>query len=142
MNSLEKWNAALGRALKGLPERPAPSTLLPGIMVQVRARRTEKSYGRRFWICAPAGGLLIAIAAWLSWLGGKFYEDSITPLLDHCFRTCQTILSALTGSFIGSNFVLGAGAYHFAVIGAGLLMLAMYATCVCIGSCLYRVVRR
>jgi hypothetical protein len=141
--SLDKWDAEFRRALKNLPEKPAPSELLPRVMGQVRVRAAEKWHGRlRLWICAPASVLLISIAAWLSWLGGNFYEDSIIPLLDHFSRTCQTIFSALTASLMGNSFGLGAGAYHFALAGAGLLMLAMYATCVGIGSCVYRVVRR
>jgi hypothetical protein len=145
--SPENWDAVLGQALKNLPDRPAPSTLLPQVMAQVNARAVEKDRHplwdhRKLWARTSASVLLFIMAVWVSWFGFRFYETQVSPLLDHCLGICRTVFSAFAGSLLGSKFGSGIEAYHLALMGAGLLMLAMYATCVCVGSLVYRVVRR
>jgi hypothetical protein len=145
--SPENWDAVLGQALKNLPDRPAPSTLLPRVMAQVNARAAETGRRplwdhRKFWTRASASVLLFMVAAWLSWLSCRFYETRVSPLLDHCYSICRTVFSASVGSLVASKFGSGFEVYHLALMWAGLLMLVMYATCVCVGSLVYRVVRR
>jgi hypothetical protein len=145
--SSENWDAALERALKSLAERQAPATLLPRVMAQVHVRTAEKwdpQPWRRwtFWAWTTTSMLMISLAAWLLWLGGKFYEAKISPALDYGLGICRTVLGALAGSLIGSNFGVGSETYHFTLLAAALLLLAMYVTCVGVGSFVYRVVRR
>jgi hypothetical protein len=145
--SPENWDAVLQRALKNLPERPAPVTLMPRVMAQVQVRAAEKLHQRlwrrrMFWVRATASAMLLATAASLSWLGGKLYETNISPVLDCCVAICRTVFGALAGSLIGNSFSFSTEAYHFTLIAAGLLLLAMYVTCVGVGSFVYRVVRR
>jgi len=85
---------------------------------------------------------MLALVAWLLWLGDKFYEAKINPALDYCLGICRTVFSALAGSLIGSNLGFGTEDYRFTLFAAGLLLLAMYITCVGVGSFVYRVVRR
>ncbi len=144
-HSPETWDSALERALKDLPERQAPPALLSQIMEQVNEHAVERSHQqvwRRRWTWAATCALLLAIAIWFSWLGGKFYETKINPVLDHCIGICRTIFSAIAGSLIGNNIGFGYEASHFTLIAVSLLLLAMYATCVGVGSFVYRVVRR
>jgi hypothetical protein len=136
--SPENRDDALIQALRNLPRRPAPATLLPRIMGRVHANGAEK----RRWAYAPAGTLLVAIAVWLSWLGGKFYEKDLGPLLDYCLAICRTVFGALAGSLIGNRLGFAGESCHIALVAASVLMLAMYAACVFLGSCVYRIVRR
>ena len=143
--SAENWDAALGRALKDLPERQAPSALLSQVMAQVNAHAVERSnqqVWRRRWTWATTCALLLAIAMWFSWLGGKFYETNINPVLDRCIGICRTVFNALVGSLIGNNSGFGCEVSHFTLLAVSLLLLAMYVTCVGVGSFVYRVVRR
>jgi hypothetical protein len=142
--SPENWDAALGRALKNLPERQAPATLLPRVMAQAQSRAAEIGHQRlwrrwTFWACATASALLLVLGAWL---GGQFYENKISPVLVSSVDICRTVFHALAGSLIGKSFVLGDEVYHWALIAGGLLLMAMYITCIGVGSFVYRVVRR
>jgi hypothetical protein len=145
--SPESWDTVLGQAIKNLPDRPVPSTLLPQVMTQVNARAAEKDRRplgdrRNLWARASASVLLFIVAVWVSWFGFGFYETQVSPLLDHGLGIGRTVFSAFAGSLLGSKFGSGIEAYRLALMGAGLLILAMYATCVCVGSLVYRVVRR
>jgi hypothetical protein len=142
--STENWDAALGRALNNLPERQAPATLLPRIMARTQAHaagnRRQRLWKRwTFWASATASALLLVTG---SWLGSQFYENKISPMLAGSVDICRTVFHALAGSLIGSNFGSGAEAYHFALMAGSLFLLIMYITCVGVGSCVYRVVRR
>jgi hypothetical protein len=145
--SPENWESALGRALKNLPERGTPSTLLPRVMAQANARGSGKWHQRlwhrwTFWAFAATGALLLALAARIAWLGGRFYETNVNPALDHCVGICRTVFSAVIGSLLGSTFGVGPEAYHFNLLAVCLLLLAMYITCIAVGSFIYQVVRR
>jgi hypothetical protein len=139
--SPENWNTALDRALKNLPERPAPASLLPLVMAQVQERAAEKWHWRSsaFWLGALSGTLLLAL---VSWLGSRFYETSINPVLYQGVGACRTVFNALAGSLIGGSLNVSNETFRFTLIAAGLLLLAMYVTCVGVGSFVYRVVRR
>jgi hypothetical protein len=147
----ENWEAALGRALKNLPERPAPAALLPSVMAQIRAREAaqlapDRSWWRwPLWLRVASAVAFIALMALLVCLGGHFWENSLLPLLQHWSATAQTVLASL-GSAAEAIFRTGSGSgqamLRWVFVGFSLILLATYFTCIGLGTFIYRTVRK
>lgn len=145
----DNWNETLSRALRSLPERPAPEALLPRVMEQVRARenaRVSDTPYRLFWQRWPAwlrvtaSALLAVLAAWIYSFVIRFYETDVSSALDRGSAICQTVLCSFAQTLGGTW--LGIDLCRIILPAAGLLMLGMYITCIGVGTVLYRAVRR
>jgi hypothetical protein len=148
--SPENWEAALGRALKNLPERQAPAMLMTNVMAQVHARAAQSRQQRSWWqwpvaLRVASAVLLFTLLALLSWLGGHFWETSASPLLNRWLGVTQTVLGSLAGTVdvvCRTKPGFGPEAIRWACVSASLLLLAMYFTCVGVGTFVYRTIRR
>jgi hypothetical protein len=148
--SLDNWEASLGRALKNLPERQAPAALMTNVMARVRARAAERWYQRSWWqwpvwLRAAAAVLLLALLVLLPLLGGHFWETSASPLLSRWIGAAQTVLGALASvldAVFRTKLGFGQEALRWVFVSASLLLLAMYLTCIGVGTVVYRTVRK
>jgi hypothetical protein len=149
-HSPEKWEAALHRALKNLPERQAPAALMTKVMAQIQPPAAQPRYRGSWWqwplaLRAASGVTLIALLAVLVLGGGHFWETSASPLLNRWVEIGQTIMSSLASGMAAVFRVqpdFGSGTLRLAFVAASLLLLAMYLTCVGIGTFVYRTVRK
>jgi hypothetical protein len=143
----EDWDKALDLALKNLPERPAPAGLVAQVMSRVNANATMK-WSRHLWwrwplwLRLPAGILLPALIVWLSVLGTRFYETSMSPALSRCVDICRTVFESMTEAFTGIQFGFDGDTYRIIFFAVSLFMLGMYLTCIGVGTFIYRTVRR
>ena len=148
--SPQPWEAALNRALKNLPERQAPGTLMPNVMRQIHARAVAPQSQGSWWqwplaLRVASGVALAALLAGLAWGGGHFWEANASPLLNRSIEVAQTIMGSLAGGMAAIFRVqpdFGAGMQRPIFLAAGLLLLAMYLSCVGIGTFVYRTVRK
>jgi hypothetical protein len=147
----DNWEAALGRALKNLPERQAPSALLPSVMAQIQAREAlqcppDRSWWRwPLWLRVASAAGFIALLALLFLLGGHFWENSVIPLLHHWTAAAQAVLTSLA-SAAEAVFRTGAGTgralLRWIFVFFSLLLLASYFTCIGVGTFIYRTIRK
>ena len=148
--SPEPWEAAVDRALKQLPERQAPAALMPAVMARVHARATGKWYWRSWWqwpVWLRAGSAVLLVALWvlLPLLGGHFWETSVSPFLYRWTSIAQTVLGSLAGTLdavFRAKSGFGQEALRWFFVSVSLLLLAMYFTCVGVGTVVYHTVRK
>ena len=148
--SPEPWEAALNRALKNLPERQAPTALMPNVMRQIHARTVASQSQGSWWkwplaLRVASGVALAVLLAGLAWGGGHFWEACASPFLNRSIEVAQTIMGSLAGGMAAIFRVqpdFGAGMQRPIFLAAGLLLLAMYLSCVGIGTFVYRTVRK
>jgi hypothetical protein len=143
----ENWDKALDRALKNLPERPAPADLVSQVMSKVNTNTTMKLSRHLWWrwplwLRLPAGILLPALIVWLSLLGTRFYETRMSPALSRSVDICRTVFESMTEAFTGIQFGFDGDTYRIIFFAVSLLMLGMYLTCIGVGTFIYRTVRR
>lgn len=143
----ENWDKALDRALKNLPERPAPADLVSQVMSHVNTNATVK-WSRHLWwrwplwLRLPVGILLPALIVWISLLGTRFYETRLSPALSRSADICRTVLGSMTEAFTGIQFSFDGDTYRIIFCAVSLLMLGTYLTCIGVGTFIYRTVRR
>jgi hypothetical protein len=148
--SPEQWEAALDRALKKLPDRQAPAALMPAVMKQIRASAIEAQPPRSWWqwplaLRIASTAALITLLAGLVLFGGHFWENSASPLLNRSIEVGQTIMGSLANGMAAVFRVqpdFGTGTLRLAFVAVGLLLLAMYLTCIGIGTFVYKTVRK
>jgi hypothetical protein len=146
----QDWEAALGRALKNLPERPAPDTLMPNVMARIRARAAQPWYRQSWWhwpaaLRVASATVACAVLALLPLAGGHFWETSASPLLNRWLDVAQTVQRALViaaDAVFPASWSLGPETLRWLIVFAGLLLTAMYLTCIGIGTVVYRTVRK
>jgi len=149
--SPESWEAALSRALKHLPDRPAPVALLAAVMAQIRLREAlqfppDHSWWRwPLWLRVASAVGLAALLTALALLGGHLWQNSVNPQLHQWTAAGQTVLTSLA-SAVEAIFRIQPGTGHtllrWIVVSGSLLLLATYFTCVGLGTFIYRTVRR
>ncbi len=143
----ENWDKALERALKNLPERPAPAGLIPQVMSRVNARFEERWYQRVWWrwplwLRATSTLLLLVLTVWLPSLGTRYFETKVSPALDHAIDFCWRVFGSFASALGGIPFSFDGEACRIVFLIAGLLLLGMYLTCIGVGTFIYRTVRR
>jgi hypothetical protein len=148
--SPERWEAALERALKNLPELEAPPTLMTNVMAQIRARAAQPWYRQTWWrwpmlLRVASAVAVLALLVLLPWFGGHCWETSVSPWLNRWHDVAQTVLGSLANAgeamfHTWSGF--GPGMLRWVLPFISLLLLAMYLACVGIGTFVYRTVRR
>ena len=144
---LENWDKALDRALKNLPEQPAPAGLIPFVISQLNARIEEKWYQRLWWrwplwLRATSSILSLSLTVWLLLLGSRYYETSMIPALDRGINVCKTVFSSVASALGGIPCGFDSEVCRIVFLAAGLLLLVMYLTCIGVGTIIYRTVRR
>lgn len=141
------WQEHLDRALKNLPEKTAPSNLIPNVMAEIRTGETGISLIRPF----PYGHselrfsaviLALSLAAYLSFIGGRIYENAVAPALRFASSICRTVLGSLADILGEIPFGIGDEVPRFLFPVLICVMLAMYLTCIGVGTFIYRTVRR
>lgn len=147
---LENWEAVLDRAIKKLPERQAPASLMPVVMARIQSR-SALPWHRLPWLQWPlalraasavAMGVLLAV---LLGLAGQFWKADVSPWLDpwrHLAQTVCTAFAAALDSILGVQPGAGCGAVRLVLLVVGLLLFAMYLTCIGVGTVVYRTVRK
>ncbi len=141
------WDNALDRALKNLPEKPAPATLIPLVMSRIKAP-IEGRWHRRlwwqwpFWLRATSGVLLPALIVGLLSLWSRYYETEMSPAVDRGINVCQTVFYSLASALGGIPFQFDGEFCRIVFLTASLLLLGMYLTCIGVGTFIYRTVRR
>lgn len=135
----------IDRALKALPEPRAPRTLLPAVMLAVRAGALRPWYARpwatwpRGWQVASTAALALLVAG--ASLAGPFvapYLAPVTGAIATVVRPIGELLSDVEGFFAVVQIV--SRALWQSVIGTVLaLFIIMLATSVAVGAAIGRV---
>ena len=142
----DDWEALLDRELKRLPERPAPTTLVPRVMAAIQARARLPWY-RQAWSTWPhfAQGFSLAVLSLL--LGALTYACLHFPELGapDAFRaqldTWLAPLAALwtVGQSLGDVVVaLCSKTGGWICVGLGIMCVTAYLSAVGAGTALYR----
>lgn len=139
------WQQRLDLALKNLPEKTAPTHLLPNVMAKIRTTEAEKAFNRPYLsrlsrLRMSAAILALSMMAYLSFVGERIYENDIIPAFELAGRVCRTVLGSLAD--IPAAFAIGDETLRFLVPVLICLMLTMYLTCIGVGTFIYRTVRR
>lgn len=143
---IDEWEGELDRALQRLPDRPAPSTLIPRVLAALEARACRPWY-RREWSTwpRPFQGLSLAVLSFL--LGALTYaclhfpELAAPDTMESRWNTWvapwvalwnagQAMLEVLTG--LCQN---GGGWF---CVGLGVAVLLLYLSTLGAGTMLYR----
>ena len=137
--------AAIRRELKALPNRRAPSGLLPSVMAAIQARAALPWY-RKPWQQWPRGlqmisvtlGLIVVFGlagsagwAWLTWVAAPV--ESARAIVLACFHLLWSITDALGSAM--SVWVRSANTSVW--IGIGSVVGVSYAMCVGAGTVVY-----
>ena len=146
----ENWEAALSRALKQLPERPAPAALLPSVMAQIRTRESGQLAPDRSWWQWPlwlrvvsAVGFAVVLALLFQY-SDACWQESVKPWLQQWSVAGQTVLTSLAGAteaIFRTRTGSGLEVLRWVVLGLSLVLLAMYFACIGVGTFIYRTVR-
>ena len=135
----------LDRALKSLPMRPAPRTLLPRVLAEIE-RRAALPWYRRTWDAWPRSVQVASLIALVLLATGLFYGGwelmlpgavALGERLGVVFGFIETIGSAglaLLRALPGWLLLID---LKFLVVGA-LVLLAMIGSCLGIGTFYYR----
>lgn len=141
------WEEQLDRALKNLPEMTAPTNLTANVMAAIKKRETEKSPNLPFpfghsWLRVTAVVLAFSLAAYLFFIGQRIYENAIRPAFTLAGSVCRTVIGSFADIPAQIPLAIGDGALPFLLPILICLMLAMYLTCIGVGTFIYRTVRR
>ena len=123
---------------------------MTNVMAQIQTRTTEPRDRQSWWqwplaLRIASGVALAVLLAGLVLVGGHFWEAGASPLLNRWIEIGRTIMSSLANGMAAVLRVqpdIGAGVHHQVFLAAGLLLLAMYLTCIGIGTFVYRTVRK
>jgi len=143
----EQWEDLLSRELKGLPDRPAPDTLIPRVLAALEERACLPWYQQTWWTWPPAVRL-VSLLLFSALLGG------LTWVALHAGES--VVMAEAGGRFTGwwaslqpawtvVNSVINALALAIRQTGGWLLVggvtfcAAMYLSCVGLGTMFYRV---
>ncbi len=143
------WVAELDRRLRGLPDRPAPATLIPGVLERIRSVQAAPWWHRAWWAWpkpVQAGSLLLCSGALavLMFLSTRVYDAALDSYLlaagqeflaqvQYVGRTLAAIEAAALSLFCQP----GVMACH--AIAA--FWIVLYLVCVGLGTALYRLAR-
>jgi succinate dehydrogenase/fumarate reductase cytochrome b subunit len=145
-NAPESWEQVLDRELKGLPDRPAPATLVPRVMETI-ALRSRLPWYRQAWSTWPRSVQASALVLLSFLLGALTYaclhfpelgtpevfsarvETWLAPL-KAAWSVCEALLQAVAALCHKSG--------GWICIGLGVACLAAYLVAVGAGTMLYR----
>lgn len=144
------WEQLLDRELKSLPDREAPSTLIPRVMETIKAKEQRPWRQGTWWQWPPAAQILslVFISALLGlvvWSGLQLSQGDLTAQLGEKLSEWlaplgpfRTVLSSLVNA---ASLVLrqASGLALFVVVA---LCLTMYLSCVGLGTVFYRLTLR
>jgi hypothetical protein len=134
------------RELSKLPERPAPRTLIPGVLAQIRARE-RKSWWQNPWTQWPLSLQLASLPFLLAGLAGAVMGVSVlwdSLLGKSSFDPVSNALGSLSAAWnvltvLGNAVVvLGRAAGQEWLLLALFIPLSMYLACVGLGTLCYR----
>lgn len=142
----EDWEARLSRKLADLPDREAPSTLVPRVLAAVQAKARLPWYRRTWWHWPPAAQvfalvLLSGLLGGITWLGLQVGQGDWGL---HAERTVSGWLQPLAPFWSCFNSVVNALALAlrqlnaWIVFGAVAVCLGMYLSCLGVGTVVYR----
>lgn len=142
----DDWEAELDRALKGLPDRAAPTSLMPRVLAAIQARARRPWY-RQEWASWPrtAQGFSLAVLSLL--LGALTYAclhfpelaapDALRTQLDTWLAPLQALWTVARA--LGEVVVtLCSRTGGWICLGLGFLCLMTYLSAVGAGTMLYR----
>ncbi len=142
-----QWEEVLDRELKTLPDRQAPSTLLPRVMAAVQAK-ARLPWWRRAWRTWPPAAQILSLLLFSGLLGlvtwvamhGWSAESAAhaTRLLSDWTAPISRFWSCLT-ALANALVLVSKTANGYALLGAGIFCMAMYLSCVGLGTVFYRV---
>ncbi len=146
-NPNDNWETALDRQLKSLPDRPAPSALLPRVLAVIEARARRPWY-RQTWVVWPRWAQALSLATVSFVLGALTFallhagEVASTGLVGEQLNVWLAPIKALWSA--GEAMVSAAEILLHKVglgvwLGVGALCAAMYAVCIGLGTLLCRI---
>jgi hypothetical protein len=146
-NPQESLEALIQRELSKLPQRDAPSTLIPRVLDRIHAR-TRRHWWQCSWSYWPRQFKLLSLPLLFGSVAGStlgiyllwnFLTQRVTlePILDR-FESVSSVLDVLT-SLGNAVMMLARAAGPQWLIAALLIPLGMYLTCVGLGTLCYRV---
>lgn len=146
----EDWDARLDRALKNLPDREAPPSLIPNVMARLQAQREVPWHQKSWWewpaalrIGSLAGSLAMLLG--LLWATGRLKGIELGTQLSAWNTELQPTLGYLgkaLDSVAQAGAALPAGGVHIAILCAAALLTAMYLTCIGLGTVAFQFARR
>jgi hypothetical protein len=140
------WEIHLDRRLRELPDRPAPTTLMPRVLAAIRARALP--WYKRTWWTWPRGLQILSLVltsvllGGITWLalhtgnlgwGGEF-DQKLAQWLGP-LTALWSVLGVLAEAL--ATIVRSAGTVGLCVAGG--VLLTMYLSCVGLGTLFYRV---
>ena len=143
----DRWQRNLDHALKHLPEKAAPANLLPNVIAEIQARETRNVFGQPFafrqpWLRVSAAVLALSLMTAIFFAAGRVYENEIIPAFRLFDSACRTVLGSLVDVLAAFSFGIGEETLRFLFPVLICVMLAMYLTCIGVGTFIYRTVRR
>jgi len=145
---LGDWESRLDCALKNLPDRQAPATLVPRVLQAIQARARLPWWRRTWWNWPPAAqifSLLICSAI----LGGVVLlceQSSLSPVIEATSAWVSDLFAPLAplwhclGSLSGALVLVAHKLGTLVFLIGALLCLGMYLSCVGLGTLCYRLV--
>jgi len=144
---LQDWEDALDKELRQLPDAQAPDTLIPRVMAIVRAKAKLPWWRQTWWHWPPAAQVLVLLSflglvIGLSYYGPQAWEALAASSLGH---TVAGWLQVFTPLVDGLTALVNAFALilrqtgKLALILAAAVCLALYVSCLGLGTMMYRV---
>jgi hypothetical protein len=142
----ENWEAWLDRRLRELPDRPAPASLAPRVLAAVAARAHCPWY-RRPWLEWPRAAQVVSLVAVSFMLGSLTYAllhlgelpgpETWSRRLEVWLAPLEAVWAALVTIGDGLRRLLPEVSGKVWLALGGVVAL-MYATCLGVGTLLYR----
>jgi len=143
----QDWVAALDAELRQLPDVQAPETLIPRVMAVVRAKAKLPWWRRTWWHWPPAAQVLlllgfVGLMIGLSYYGPLAWNGLATS---HLGQTLGGWLQALTplwdclAALINAFALVIRQARTLALVLAAGICLALYLSCLGLGTMMYKV---
>ncbi len=142
-----QWEETLDRELKSLPDRQAPSTLLPRVMAAVQAK-ARLPWWRRAWRTWPPAAQVLSLVLFstllglVTWVGMHGWSvgaaAETTRVLNDWTAPISRFWSCLT-ALVNATALVSRKAGGYTLFAVGILCAAMYLSCGGLGTVCYRV---
>ena len=146
----DDWEQDLDRQLRALPEVPAPASLIPRVLAGVAAR-ARLPWWRRTWWTWPVWAQVVSLLVISTVLGALTYAvrqapglpgmANLTKSLGGWLAPCEALGNCALALLNGLRLALGQAA-QVALLGVALFAIALYLSCLGLGTACYRLADR